>query len=89
MTTLPPTKEARALTISFGVTDVEVTVYRDGVARITSPAHLPTQLLPLLTDMLETWMIDLEVGEREGVTAVLPEIWFDYFAPRTVEVTHD
>lgn len=80
-----PPRRPRTFTISFGVTDIPVVVHHDGLVHIQAPKHLAPTLEQLLSDVLETWLIDAVPGDLVAETAVSPLLWYDYFVSRTEE----
>lgn len=81
----PTPPRPRTFTISFGAADIPVVVHHDGLVHVQAPEHLAPTLKTLLSDVLETWLIEAVPGEPIAETAVSPLLWHDYFASRTEE----
>jgi len=81
----PTQPRPRTFTVSFGVADIPVVVHHDGVVHVQAPERLAPTLERLLSDVLETWLIDAVPGEPMAETAVAPQLWYDYFVSRTEE----
>lgn len=82
MSVPPSPSGTRTFTIPLGVMDIEVLVHPTGDAWIASPAPVPEALHEVVTKVLETWMIDLPLGEVEGSTMIGQQMWADYFGHR-------
>ena len=81
----PTPPRPRTFTISFGAADIPVVVHHDGLVHIQAPENLTPALETLLSDVLETWLIEAEPGEPIAETAVSPFLWYGYFVSRTEE----